>query len=149
VAVGTRDLFSSTVVPNANGVPQVQKFVLRRNVNYATSIPILNFSAAEAFLPTPQGVVPTNLGTDQISIEASFITPNGATPYFTGIGGPNAATNGVAYLGVPDSLLQPGDLHAVFVTAAPANGSSSRVAILLHHSVVRDTVTFGPAMNQP
>ena len=148
VPAGTRDLIASSVVPNAGGFPVVQRLILRRNVDYAASIPALSF-AAEGFVPSLQAVVPTNLGGDQMSIDGSFITANGVTPYFSGTGGPNAATNGVGYVGVPDSLLQPGDLHAVGVDAATVGGMSSRSAILLHHSVVRDTVTFGPALNQP
>ena len=148
VPAGTRDLIASSVVPNAGGFPVVQRLILRRNVNYAASIPALNF-AADAFIPPLQVVVPTNLGGDQMSIESSFITANGVTPYFSGTGGPNAATNGVGYVGMPDSLLQPGDLHAVSVSAASAGGASFRAAVLLHHSLVRDTMTFGPALSQP
>jgi len=149
VPAGTRDLMASSVVPNASGFPQIQRLILRRSVNYAATIPVLAFGSAEAFFPAQQGVVPTNLGSDQMAVEASFITTNGVTPYYSGTGGPNAATNGVGYIGVPDSLLQPGDLHAIVVSTVPAGDASSRAVILVHHSVVRDTVTFGPALNQP
>jgi hypothetical protein len=149
VPAGTRDLMASSVVPNAAGFPQVQKLILRRSVNYASSIPVLNYAGTEAFVPAPQGVLATNLGSDQMLVEASFITANGVTPYYKGTGGPNAATNGIGYIGVPDSLLQAGDLHAVALSAAPSGGASYRAAILLRHSLVRDTVTFGAALNQP
>jgi hypothetical protein len=53
------------------------------------------------------------------------------------------------FAGLPDSLLLPGDLHAASIVASPTNGTSYRFAILLHHSIVSDAVTFGPVLTQP
>ena len=63
-----------------------------------------------------------------------------------------STTNGAGFAVVPDSLLQPGDLQTISITAAPANDPSFRLAILVHHTVdtlTADTVTFGPVLNQP
>jgi hypothetical protein len=154
VSAGPRDLVAARVAPNANGVPAVQRLILRRNINYPTSIPLLDFAGAESFQPALQGIVPVNFGSDQMSAQESFVTANGATaPYLNRPVGAGAATNGgFAYAGVPDSLLTPGDLHALIVTATPANSSSFRIAMLLQHSIMADTtdsVTFGPTLNQP
>jgi hypothetical protein len=155
VSAGLRDLIAARVRPNANGVPAVQKLILRRNINYSASIPVLDFGSAESFNPAAQGIVPVNFGADQLYATGSFVTAaNGPTaPYLNRPVGAAAATNGgFGYAGVPDSLLQPGDLHALTLTATPANGSSFRVAMLLQHSIMADTtdsVTFGPTLNQP
>jgi hypothetical protein len=97
-------------------------------------------------MPVSKLVTTNNLGGDQSSATVSFVTVNGSSAsYLERPGGPIA----VGYAGVPDSLLRAGDLHAIQVVAAPATGTSGRVAIVLHHSAVADTVTFGPALNQP
>jgi hypothetical protein len=155
VSAGLRDLIAARVRPNANGVPAVQKLILRRNINYSASIPLLDFGSAESFIPAAQGIVPVNFGADQMYATGSLVTAaNGATaPYLNRPVGAAAATNGgFGYTGVPDSLLQPGDLHALILTATPANSSSFRVAVLLQHSIMADTintVTFGAPLNQP
>ena len=57
----------------------------------------------------------------------------------------------IPFPGLPDSVLQPGDLHVIEVTATPTTGSSARAAILLRHSATFDVdaVTLGPTLNQP
>jgi hypothetical protein len=136
-----------------NGTPVVQKLILRRNVNYPTSIPLLDFGGAESFSLAAQAIVPVNFGADQMYATESFVTANGATaPYLNRPVGAGAANGGFGYGGMPDSLLQPGDLHALELIATPANSSSFRLAVLLQHSIMRDTInsmTFGPTLNQP
>jgi hypothetical protein len=120
--------------------------IVRRGVAYAGSIPELNFSGPESFVPVSRLITTNNLAGDISSAQVSFVTENGSSaPYLERPGGPFA----VSYAGVPDSLLRAGELHALEVVAAPANGTSARVAILLHRSAVNDTVAFGPALNQP
>jgi hypothetical protein len=154
VSAGLRDLIAARVRPNTNGVPGVQKLILRRNIDYPTSIPLLDFGSAESFDPAVQGIVPVNFGADQMNATGSFVTANGATaPYLNRpVGAAAAANGGFGYTGVPDSLLQPGDLHALELIATPANSLSFRIGVLLQHSIMADTtdsVTFGPSLNQP
>jgi hypothetical protein len=146
VPSGPRDLIAAAINVNP-GIPAAYpRMILRRDVAYTTTIPQLNFSGPEWFTPIARTIATNNLGTDHSSVEVSFATANGSSaPYLNEDGGPNA----VRFLGMPDSLLQPGDLHAVSIFAAPVNGASGRLAIVLHRSVVADTVTFGPPLNQP
>jgi len=147
VPPGRRDLLAVITVVNANGSLGFPRLILRRDVNYATTIPPLDFNSVEAAVPAFTPISTTNGLPDQISLGASFLTSNGiSSPYMSGLGGPNG---GVGYAGVPDTLLQPSDLHVVEVDATPTGGSSIRTAILMHHSVVGDNVTFGPKLNQP
>jgi hypothetical protein len=147
VPAGRRDLIGATVVKNSSGVTTgVSRLILRRNVTYTSAIPGLNFGGPEAVIPVNRPIGTLNLDGDASTAEVSFVTVNGSSaPYVSRQGGPN----GVPFSGLPDSLLQPGDLHAIQIVAASASGTSFRVAILLHHSVVTDTVAFGPALNQP
>ena len=146
VPAGRRDLIATSGSVNAFGFVNLQKIIFRRNVNYTATIPALSFGSTEAFTPPFISITRNNLGTDQTSVEAQFITANGASQtYYQSPGGQNFSS----YY-VPDSLLQTGDLHAITNFAAPTSGSSSfRMAIELHHSAVQDTVTFGPSLSQP
>ena len=146
VPAGTRDLVAQVATPNANGTFQFPKIILRRNVNYASTIPDLDFNGADAVFTQFSTIGTNNRGTDATGMTTSFVTANGSSAeYGNNLGGPNA----VGYAGVPDSLLLPGDLHEIFVTASPAGGSSFRAALVLRHSVGADAVTFGPALSQP
>ena len=146
VPSGMRDLIAAAINVNASGLTAYPRMILRRDVAYSASIPLLNFNGPEWFTPVTRTITTNNLGADQSSVEVSFVTTNGSSaPYLSEAGGPNA----VRFIGMPDSLLQAGDLHAVSVFAAQLNGASGRIAIVLHRSVVADTVTFGPALSQP
>lgn len=146
VPSGLRDLIAAAINVTTSGLTAYPRMILRRDVTYSASIPLLNFNGPEWFTPVTRSITTNNLGADQSSVEVSFVTTNGSSaPYLSEAGGPNA----VRFIGMPDSLLQPGDLHAVSVFAAQLNGTSGRIAVVLHRSVVGDTVTFGPAPNQP
>jgi hypothetical protein len=143
---GRHDLIAAATIVNANGSKGIPRLILRRDVAYSSSIPQLAFNTPEAVIPPLRFVLINNRGSDQTSVEESFITTNGSTgPFLDALGGPNA----VQYFGVPDSILRPPDLHVVGIFAAPPNGGPFRLAILLHHSAVNDTVVLGPALNQP
>jgi hypothetical protein len=146
VPSGRRDLIATSYMRNQSGFPSIQKLILRRDVSYATTIPQLSFGSPEAVIPPFVTVTRNNLGADQPSIEVSLITRNGASQtYYSAPGGPNVS----AYYGIPDTLLQAGDLHVVTNFAASATGSSFRLTTSVRHSAVPDTVTFGPAPSQP
>lgn len=146
VPAGRRDLIATATNVNASGVRGVARMILRRDVTYVGSIPQLNFIGPEFFVPATRQVTTNNLAGDQSFASARLITGNGASaPFVERPGG----QMGVLYPGVPDSLLQPGDLHAIEVIAASATGTSARVAIVTRRSAVDDTVDFGPALSQP
>jgi hypothetical protein len=147
VAAGPRDLLAVVAIPNANGTAGFPRILFRRNVNYTDNIPALEFTAAASFIPAVKVITTSNAGSDQVSGTASFVTANGGSADYLHVAA--SPLGGIGYVGVPDSLLQPGDLHAIAITAVSANGSAARLAILLHHSAVTDALTFGPALNQP
>jgi hypothetical protein len=149
VSAGRRDLIAAaTNVNAATGSKTIPRLILRRDVAYASSIPLLNLSGPEAVMPVGRPIVVNNLGGDQASSTVSLVTTNGATgPYLRDA--PINANGSVPFIGVPDSLLRPEDLHAIGVEAAPATGPSFRLAFLIHHSAVADTVALGPALSQP
>ena len=146
VPAGQQDLVAAATNVNANGTRTVPRMILRRNIASSGTIPTLNFSGPEIFQPTMFAAASTGATGDQISASVSLVTANGSVgPYYGTPAGPNG---GLGYLGIPDSLLQPGDLHAVTVLAA-TSATVFRLASVLHHSAVGDTVAFGPALNQP
>ena len=147
VPAGRRDLIAVVSTPNTNGTTSFPRLIFRRNVNYAATIPLLDFNSAEFVVPTLKVITTSNGGSDQISGTASLVTANGSSAEYLHV--PASSLGGIGYVGVPDSLLQPGDLHAVTVFAGSAGGSAFRLAFLLHHSAVTDAVAFGSALNQP
>jgi len=151
VPAGQRDLLSAAFNKDANDISSITRIILRRNVNYASVIPQLQFFGGEDFAFINGRIAMNNTGTDQASMQVSFVTANGASAPYSTILGPPGPTR-IPFPGLPDAVLQPGDLHLIDVTATPASGGSSgREAILLRHSATFDvdTVTFGPTLNQP
>lgn len=149
VPAGLRDLLAVDFNNDANDITSIVRVILRRNVNYANAIPPMAFFGAEDFAPASGRVGTNNTGTDRTSVQTSFVTANGASaPFTTTVAN---RPDRIPFPGLPDSLLQPGDLHVISITATPASGSSFRAAILLRHFVTFDvdTVTFGPTFNQP
>jgi hypothetical protein len=145
VPAGRRDLIGAAINITSTGTP-VLRLILRRDVSYSGTIPTLNFGGPEFTIPVQKVVATNNLNGDFTTATTSFHTANGSTAPFVTLNGGLVA---VGTTGFPDSLLQSGDLHAISIMAAPATGSSARAAILLHHSVVGDTVAFGPSLNTP
>ena len=146
VPAGQRDLVATATNLNPNGSRGIAKIILRHNVAYTGTIPTLNFNGPESFVPPFFPTTSTNTGTDQVSASLSLVTANGATgPYYENDAGPNG---GLGYPAIPDSILQPGDLHALTIFAA-SNQADFRLVTLLKHSAAAETVTFGPVLNRP
>jgi hypothetical protein len=158
VPAGRRDLIAARSMIQANGTTQLQRLVLRRNTAYPQSAtpPALNFTGPESFAPLGRAIALSNLAGDQSSISESFLTANGASaPFFESSGTfcQGAGVDCVLWAAVPDSLLQPGDFHAFFITAAPqGNNVSGRFAALLLHappSAGPASVALGPPLSTP
>ena len=150
VPAGQRDLIAANFNNDANDLTSITRIILRHDVNYASAIPAMSLTAPESVAPANGRIVTNNTGTDQTSLQVSFVSANGASAPYSTIQG--SGPSRIPFPGLPDAVLQPGDLHLIDVTATPAGGGSSvREAILLRHSakVDVDTVTLGPALNQP
>jgi len=146
---GRRDLVAAAYGNDANDITSISRIIFRRNVTYTSAIPQLVFFGTEDFIPVSGRVGTNNTGADQVMAQAAVVTANGASvPFVTTTAG---RPDRVPYVGLPDSVLAPADVHVLTITATPAGGSSSRLAVLFRHSVSFDvdTVTFGPALNQP
>jgi hypothetical protein len=154
VPAGKRDVFAVQTFANPAGDINLQKMIIRRNTNYANAAtaPELDFGGAESFVPTQHVVSFNNLAGDQSASSVAFVTTNGqSAEYYEGVGRffPFNNLDGVLAYGVPDTLLQPGDFHLATVFAGGSNGQSARLVEWMVHSLVNDTVTFGPTLNTP
>lgn len=152
---GPRDLIAGMHgSKGANGLTPLQKLIIRRGVDYAdnATTPTLDMAGPESFFPVAHRVLINNLGTDQQTVSEGFNTVNGASaPLYEDIGGTSQAGPAVLYFAVPDSLLQPGDLHTIQVAAAPPgnNPTSFRLLLMMLHSATDPTITLGPPLAAP
>ena len=120
--------------------------ILRRNTNYGQNqnVPTIDFGSSEAFTPALGTITLGNLGGDQVGVEVSLITANGASAPHYSADVPGSPTS-VSFAGFPDSLLRPGDFHSVGVGAIPATGNDFRFAAVLTRSVGGQIpISFGP-----
>jgi hypothetical protein len=142
---GTRDLIGTRQPPSSS--INSNRMIVRRSTNYPdnAAVPLLDFGGAESFLPASATVTISNFP-DTTSIEVSLVTANGSSaPYFSGIGNPGQAGGSRAlFQGLPDTLLLPGDFHAI--SMAGGSGTSFRFVQLVAHSVSAKTTAFGPQL---
>jgi hypothetical protein len=152
VPSGTRDLFAAVLSPNpTSGLTPVSRIILRRNVNFGddATIPTLDFGSTEYFAPARGFLTINNLGADVRSVSEAFVTANGTTaPFHEDTFTDEPMTR---YFAVPDSLLQPSDLHVIQINALPAgpSPSSARFVLMLLHSATDQTITLGPPLTMP
>jgi hypothetical protein len=141
---GTFDLntFTSTV----------DKLIIRRGVNPAnnSTLPVLDFNAAEAFAPAQANLTVGNLGGDTPIVTTTYFTASGTSGagLFNGFGtGPGP----FKYYGVPTDKQIAGDLHFAFVLAGPAseNADNARLAGLFFKDPTDRTVTLGAVLPTP
>ncbi|MGH7555676.1 MAG: hypothetical protein ACREMQ_21970, partial [Longimicrobiales bacterium] len=113
VPEGVTDLIATRVaqVIGAQGITQTaNKAIIRRGLDPAanSTLPVLDFNAAEAFNPVTRNLTLNNLGTDVAIIGESFRTANGAS---------SVLYNDVQFVGVANRQIptvpnpQTGDLH--------------------------------------
>jgi hypothetical protein len=156
---GRRDLIAARSSIGTNGLTQLQRLVLRRNTSYPQSAtpPAINFTGPESFAPLGRFIALSNIGGDQSAISESFVTANGASESFFESNGTfcqGAGVDCVPWAAVPDSLLQPGDFHALSISVEPQSGNatSGRFAALLLHappSAGPASVALGPSLATP
>jgi hypothetical protein len=132
----------------------VDKLIIRRGLNQAnnSTIPVLDFNAAEAVAPVTPALTIANLGTDQASALSYYFTSGGSSsagaPLFVG-GLPG--TGPFTYVGVPSSSQAAGDLHLVQAQATPNSTTFDqfRYAAIYFKDPTARTVTLGAALNAP
>ena len=136
-------------VGSAPSMPTADRFILRRNVNAGagTSLPALNFSAAEAFAPATANLSITNLGADSavagIGLTSSAGIGSASYAFTTGLSAHRVA-------GLPADRLLAGELQSLVVYAEPLNvPTASRTALTYLRTLGDRTVALGPMLASP
>jgi hypothetical protein len=143
----------------ANLEQPVIRGIIRRGVNPASgsTLPVLDFTAAESFAPTTATWTFNGVGsTEMMSITQAFMTAGGtfgALGTYAGLDRPDTIRT---IYGFPAAQTITGDLHQVVATintvgtppAAPNRASRQIIAYARSVSSAR-TIAFGPAMPAP
>jgi hypothetical protein len=150
---GALDLIASRSTFNLTTFTSVvDKLIIRRGLNQAnnSTIPVLDFNAAEAFAPAEANIAVGNLGTDGAILTTSFFTSGGAAgaSLFSGLG---QGAGPFKYYGVPTAKQVAGDLHFGFVIASPTAGTidNARYTGLFFKDPTDRTITLGAALPAP
>ncbi len=150
VAAGAQDLFASRLDATTQ---RADKLILRRGLNIADggSLAVLDFNAAEAFVPTSANVTVTGLGADTASIGSLFNGTRGSTFGFIGtISDYLAATGAAAYDAVPLAQLAAGELQQLFASASTANNDqNSRFSAVYFRGPTDRSLALGPVLSTP
>lgn len=145
---GALDLVASRSTTNLTTFQTVvDKLIIRRNVNAAagSTLPVLDFNAAEAFAPAEANITVGNLGGDAAILSTSFVTATtgavGAS-LFSGFG---LGAGPFKYYGVPTAQQAASDMHFAFVVAAPTSetATTARFTGLFFKAPTDRTVTLG------
>jgi hypothetical protein len=147
--IATRQNFNQTTFAFTT-----DKLIIRRGLNQAnnSTIPVLDFNAAEAVAPVTPALTIANLGSETASALSFYFTSNGASsagaPLFLG-GLPGAGP--FTYVGVPASSQAAGDLHLVQAQATPnaQTFDQFRYAAIYFKDPTARTVTLGAALTAP
>jgi hypothetical protein len=152
--VATRNALS---LSGTNISSLLAKVIVRRGLNPATgsTLPVLDFGAAEAVAPSSATATLGNLGGDQSLITVLFSTANGTNAVL--YADPGSAGASRPYFGVPAAQLIAGDLHYVQATALPQGylldpvlaATSRSSGIFLAGAITNQTLTFGPVLSIP
>jgi uncharacterized membrane protein len=121
--------------------------VLRRNVNYTSVIPLVDFAGAESFAIASAQYTVANAGGDFITASMNFMTNNGSAASISS--GPVLTGNVATVYGVPSNITQSGDMHAVLIGAVDANASNIRGVYQYNQNLANRTITLGSTMNVP
>jgi hypothetical protein len=138
----------ATRATRVNGSSVPTRIILRRTPELPDSatLPVLDFNSAEAFAPQVANVAIVGLGSEGAQLITQLLTAHSRNEIavLTGPAGPTRP-----FYGVPDSKLEPGDLHVLNVTANPTTANSVRSALVYFHSAVDQTLTLGAPATVP
>ena len=134
-------------ITRVDGINVPTRLIYRRTpaLPDSATIPVLDFGSPEAFPPaTPtvtlvgegvaSGITRTELLTAYSRNEVSFVVANTARRRF---------------FAIPEAQLQPGDLQALSVTAAPTSTNGVRSAEIFFRDPVDQTLTLGAPATPP
>lgn len=154
---GALDLVAGRTTTTISGTSfsiALDKLIIRRGVNAAnnSTLPVLDFGAAEAFDPVQANITLGNLGTDVGFALTSYFTSAGSSVTGATLAGFSLPGAGpFKYYGVPANRQLAGDLHVAIGFAFPGLTSTdqSRFAALYFKDPTDRTVTLGPALTAP
>jgi hypothetical protein len=157
VPPGTLDLLASRVVTTFDGgvlTATPEQLLLRRGVDATdgSTLPVLDFGGAEAFVPETGTLTVTGLGAgDVLSPTQGYLLgmagERGVATYFQDLFA-GSSTQRPIY-GIPAGRQVPGELHLLTVAAATGGGMSGRTVTELFSTFGNRTVALGPEVAAP
>jgi hypothetical protein len=154
---GALDLIAgrtTTTINGANFTIALDKLIIRRGVNAAnnSTLPVLDFGAAEAFDPAQANITIGNLGSEVGFPLTSYFTAAGSGTAGAALSSFNLPSAGpFKYYGVPTAKQAAGDLHVAIAFAFPNQQTTdqARFAGLYFKDPTDRTVTLGAALTAP
>lgn len=151
VPTDNSDLIASktlTVPAGGRSTVTVSKLIVRRNQNPESNstMPVLDFGAAEAFDPIQKNLTINDIGSDIPNIFSAYTTTNNllAELYFVG-SAPSSSSQ--TYFGVPAARQATGDVHLLQVSAPNSSGGTLnyiRTAGTFFRDAGDKTIALGP-----
>jgi hypothetical protein len=124
----------------------MNKGIIRRGLNQAagSTLPVLDFNAAEAFTPVTRNVTINNLNGEFTTLSSTYLTAGGTSGslYTEATANTNVTR---PYYGVPQANQQNGDLHFFAVTAIAGltTATTARTIMSVFRNPVDFTLTLG------
>ncbi len=150
---GMVDLIASRSTLTISGTSvgiEFNKGIIRRGLDPAdgSTLPVLDFEAAEAFTPVDQNLTIDNLGGDGAQVTESFFTPSGATGTLYAETSMSASASRT-FKAVPSSEVETGDLNVLTVSAWDSGvmqPTTTRTAVKFFNAAADQTLALGPAL---
>jgi hypothetical protein len=143
------DLIAGRILQTIGGtgiVGALNKGIIRRGINPAagSTLPVLDFNAAESFTPVTRTLTIGNVGADAVSVQISFLTSattqaQTALGIYSEVGGTMTPTR--QHPTVPNA--QAGDLHGYSIFTTPVGGASRAMGAYFRDGLDR-TLNLGP-----
>jgi hypothetical protein len=126
----------------------IDRIIVRRGVTLASgSMPVLDFAGTEAVAPgTAMITPPTTSASEFGGLSANFVSVAGTRHALTTASGPQG---GVSVSGVPSSLTQAGDVHAIVYSAYDVNDNSVRSVSTYNRNVADVSPALGAPLATP
>jgi hypothetical protein len=132
------------VTLGAGNVTQTaNRVILRRGLDPAanSTLPVLDFGAAEAVTPVTRDLTVDNLGADALRVALNFQTAGGATAILHSESAATAVTRQV-----PTLNPQAGDLHLLSATASTDPSGPTRSLLAYYSASADKAFTLGPPL---
>ena len=145
---GPQDILA-TRITRTNGRDTMTKIILRRGIDLAdgATLPVLDFTSAEAFVPATASVTLSGIGVGGAAISTRLIT-GGFNSTFGVVTGQDIGT-ARPYFALPEAQLLPGDLQVLNASGHGATPNSVRSASRFFHAVQDYTIGLGADVVPP